>query len=287
MGHSQMRNRPPIQRDGVNSPGKESLLLPRMGSTLSKIEGVLGRLRLWAWVVTVLIAASIALAGLTQQTPIAAYGVATVILVGIALACLLLLALGLSGIVWFLIFRRQSLGREPNEGKNKAANQYLSDAIIASGRGDTAPLFRARFARNGREGVFYIEYSVFFGGYGGGWTSPITIPILSVARFTQGETISIPLVRSVDTQEGARWQFGEEMKNGFPVHMVGGGHAYRGRVKFLSEDDVAQSCYFVAHSHEDMSKMPDVLGEHMFSHIWEWEGKAAPNGDAASLFASP
>jgi hypothetical protein len=48
--------------------------------------------------------------------------------------------------------------------------------------------------------------------------------------------------------------------------------------------DVAQSCYFVAHGHKDMSIMPDVLGEHMFSHLWEWEGKAAPNGNAASLF---
>src|SRR5258706_9300452 len=81
-----------------------------------------------------------------------------------------------------------------------------------------------------------------------------------------------------------RWQFGEEMKNGFPVHMVGSERVYRGRVKFLSEDDMAQYCYFVAHSHKDMSIMPDVLGEHMFSHLWEWEGKAAPNGNAASLF---
>ena len=126
---------------------------------------------------------------------------------------------------------------------------------------------------------------MFSGAYGGAWTSPITIPIRSVERFTQGQTVSIPLVRSVETKEGARWQFGEEMKNGFPVHMVGGGVVYRGRVKCLSEDDVAQHCYFVAHSHKDMSIMPDVLGEHMFSHIWEWEGKAAPNGDAASLFA--
>ena len=273
---------------GCDSAGRRGLLLPCMASVLSKIEGILGRVRLWVWLVWTLItiATSGTFAWLVQQvTPVAAYGVAAVILTGTALAGLVLLALGVLGIAWSLIFRPQSLAQEPNEVESKAANRYLSDAIIAAGSGDTAPLFRARFARNGREGVFYIEYSLFFGGYGGGWTSPITLPIRRVARFTQGQIVSIPLVRSVETQEGARWQFGEEMKNGFPVHMVGGGVVYRGRVKFLSEDDVAQYCYFVAHSHKDMSIMPDVLGEHMFSHIWEWEGKAAPNGDAASLFA--
>jgi hypothetical protein len=256
-----------------------------MASVLSKIEGILGRVRLWMWLGGVLITTGGALAWLAQQTPIAAYGVAAVILTGIALACLALLALGVFGIAWSLIFRPQSVGLGHSGLNSKAANRYLSDAIIVSGSGETAPLFRARFARNGREAAFYTEYSMFSGAYGGAWTSPITIPIRSLARFTQGETVSIPLVRSVETQEGARWQFGEEMKNGFPVHMVGGGRVYRGRVKFLSEDDVAQYCYFVAHSHKDMSIMPDVLGEHMFSHIWEWEGKAAPNGDAASLFA--
>jgi hypothetical protein len=95
------------------------------------------------------------------------------------------------------------------------------------------------------------------------------------------------LMRVVETREGPRWQFGEEMKNGFPVHMIGGGHVYRGRVKFLSRDDVAQYCYFVAQSHKDMSKMPDVFGEHLFSHLWEWEGKIPPNGSAASLFTPP
>lgn len=256
-----------------------------MGPVLSKIEGILGRVRLWAWVGGVLVATSGILAWLAQQVaPIAAYGIAAVILVGIALACLALLALGAFGIAWSRIFRPQSLARAPDEVKSKSANQCLSDAIIVSGRDDTAPSFRARFARNGREAVFYIEYSAFSGGYGGGWTSPITIPIRCVARFTQGETVSIPLMRSVETREGVRWQFGEEMKDGFPVHMIGSERFYRGRVKCLSENDMAQSCYFVAHGHKDMSIMPDVLGEHMFSHLWEWEGKAAPNGNAASLF---
>jgi hypothetical protein len=258
-----------------------------MASVLSKIEGILGRVRLWVWLVVTLItiATSGTFAWLVQQvTPIAAYGVAAVILTGTALASLALLALGVLGIAWSLIFRPQSLAQESNETKSKAANQCLSDAIIVAGRGDAAPCFRARFAQNGREAVFYIEYSVFSGGYGGGWTLPITIPIRSVPRFTKGETVSIPLMRSVETSEGVRWQFGEEMKDGFPVHMVGSERVYRGRVKCLSEDDVPQSCYFVAHGHKDVSIMPNVLGEHMFSHLWEWEGKAAPNGNAASLF---
>jgi hypothetical protein len=259
-----------------------------MGSVLSKIEGIIGRVRLWVWLANALIfiTTSGTFAWLAQKvTPIAAYGLAAVILTGTALACLALLALGVIGIAWSLRFRPQSVAEESNEIKSRAANQYMSDAIIVSGRDETAPSFRGRFARNGREGMFYIEYSGFFGGSGGGWSTPITLPIPQhVPRFTQGQTVSIPLLRSVQTREGARWQFGEEMRDGFPVHMVGGGSVYRGRVKFLSEDDIAQSCYFVALSHADMSIMPDVLGEHVFSHAWEWEGKVAPNGNAASLF---
>jgi hypothetical protein len=135
-----------------------------MASVLSKIEGILGRVRLWVWLVGTLIAIATSgtFAWLVQQvTPIAAYGVAAVILTGTALAGLALLALGVLGIAWSLIFRPQSLAQEPNKVESKAANQYLSDAIIASGSGDTAPLFRARFARNGREGVFTLNIACF------------------------------------------------------------------------------------------------------------------------------
>jgi hypothetical protein len=168
-----------------------------MPTIISKVEGLLARVRLWSWLVTVVVASGL-LSWLAQQVAvIAAHGYAAVILTGIAFACLSMLA--------------------------------ISAAAI---------------------------YSVFFGGYGGGWTTPITVPIQTIGRFTQGETISIPLVRSVDTKEGPRWQFGEEMKDGFPVHMIGEGHVYTGRVKFLFQDDVSQYCYFVAQSDKDMSKMP-------------------------------
>ena len=122
--------------------------------------------------------------------------------------------------------------RKSDSAKIEETKPYLSDAIVVSGKDGTVPSFRARFARNGRDAAFYIEYSVFFGGVGGGWTVPITVPIQTVGRFTRGETIPIPLMRVVETREGPRWQFGEEMKNGFPVHMIGGGHIYRGRVQF-------------------------------------------------------
>jgi type I restriction enzyme R subunit len=63
------------------------------GKTYTAFQIMLGRVRLWAWLGGVLIATSITIAGLAQKVvPIAAYGVAAVILVGIALACLVLLA---------------------------------------------------------------------------------------------------------------------------------------------------------------------------------------------------
>lgn len=247
-----------------------------MEPVLAKVEGIIGRIRLWAWVGGAFIAIGSVLAWLTNQVaPIAAYGLAAPIIVGFALACLALLALAAIGLVGARIFGPRT---------SKPGNQYLSDAIVVSGHGNAAPSFCARFARNGREAVFYIEFSSYYPGSAGGWTSPITIRVASASRFTQGETITFPLMRSVETREGVRWQFGEAMQDGFPVHMIGGDRFYRGRVKCLSADDVAQSCYFFARAYKDMSIMPDVYGEHLLSHLWEWEGKPPPNGNAASLF---
>ena len=176
-----------------------------MPTVISKIEGVLGRVRLWGWVVTALawLASSGLFSWLAQRVAvIAAYGYAAVILTGVVLACLMMLAVSVAAIAWSYKFASPSDPRKPVPSKIAEAKLYLSDAIVVSGHDGTVPSFRARFARNGRDAAFYTEYSVFFGGYGGGWTAPITIPIRNVARFTQGETISIPLTRVVETREG-------------------------------------------------------------------------------------
>jgi len=165
-----------------------------------------------------------------------AYGYAAVILTGVVFACLVMLAISAGAVAWSRIFASPLDACKSDAAKIEVTKPYLSDPIVVSGEDGTVPSFRARFARNGRDAAFYIEYSVFFRQ----WTIPITVLIQTVGRFTQGETISIPLMRAVETREGPRWQFGEEMKNGFPVHMIGGGYIYRGRVKFSSQDDVAQ-----------------------------------------------
>ena len=203
-----------------------------MGISFSKVEAILGRARLWFWVAGIILAASGPFSWLAHQVgTIAAYGYAAAILTGVAFACLIVLAISIGAIAWSRIFASPLDARKSDSAKIEETKPYLSDAIVVSGKDGTVPSFRARFARNGRDAAFYIEYSVFFGGVGGGWTVPITVPIQTVGRFTRGETIPIPLMRVVETREGPRWQFGEEMKNGFPVHMIGGGHIYRGRVQ--------------------------------------------------------
>jgi hypothetical protein len=210
-----------------------------MRTILSKVEGMLGRARLWYWLASILatLATSSLFGWLAQRVAIiAAYGYAAVILTGVVFACLVMLAISAGAVAWSRIFASPLDACKSDAAKIEVTKPYLSDPIVVSGEDGTVPSFRARFARNGRDAAFYIEYSVFFRQ----WTIPITVLIQTVGRFTQGETISIPLMRAVETREGPRWQFGEEMKNGFPVHMIGGGYIYRGRVKFSSQDDVAQ-----------------------------------------------
>jgi hypothetical protein len=146
---------------------------------------------------------------------------------------------------------------------------YLSEFAVFSGTADNPPRFSALFASNGRQASFYVKYRWSVPTYGGGWTSWVLVPVYTAERFTGGERLSLPLLRSVQTKEGLRWQFGEEMKNGFPVHMLGPDRWYQGKIKFLSEDNVEQYCSFILYAPREMSQMPDVVGEHMFSHLCE------------------
>lgn len=160
----------------------------------------------------------------------------------------------------------------------------LQSASIFDGQANLPPNYRARFSRNGRDARFYVEFSFFFGGYGGGWTEPTKLLVRTTNRFAEGEAVTFPLMRSVQTREGARWQFGEEMKDGFPVHGFGPDILIRGRVTTLMGDDTTRHCYFIGFQGSDMTVTPKITGEHIWAHEHEWEGRRPPNGEGESLF---
>lgn len=164
-------------------------------------------------------------------------------------------------------------------------SSFLSDAIVVDGDGSKPPSYRARFARNGRDGAFYIEVSYYVGMYGSGWTQTWKKLMLNTRRFSVGEMIDFPLVRRISSAEGTRWFWGsppQEATDEPPVGMLNERCSCRGRVTFLSTDDTEEHCYFVLTTGAD-KEYPRAMGEHMFAHMLEWEGLKPRPGDPETL----
>jgi hypothetical protein len=150
-------------------------------------------------------------------------------------------------------------------------------------RENRPPEYRARFVRNGSNALFYVEYSM---SSPTGWTQPRKIKTFDVERFAAGQIVSFPIAQICQTKEGVRWCIGlpvEDAKEGVLRDMLNSQAHYRGRVTLLTKDNLTQHCYFILATNEN-SAMPVVTGEHMFSHMFEWEGKTSPNGNYKSLF---
>jgi hypothetical protein len=164
---------------------------------------------------------------------------------------------------------------------------YLQNAIVAGGHNGRAPEFRARFARNGKNGAFYLEYRTAFGGLGPtGWTMPRKIEVARQDRFAVGEMVEFTIIsRFEHEREGVSWFFGlrPDLLQGHPRDTLNPDAHFQGRVTFLADDDTTQHCYFIVAT-SDRASMPTVTGEHMFSHIYEWEGRPMPNADPEALF---
>lgn len=163
--------------------------------------------------------------------------------------------------------------------------KYLESSAVFEGFNSDLPVFRAIFARNGRSARFYFEVSLHHPGFGSGWTQPRKFLVAERDRFAEGEVVTFKMIGRCETSGGTRWYFGPEPKlqNGYPENMLNDHSHWRGRVTFLADDDTNEYCYFIvsARAYDDM---PDVVGQHIFDHMFEWEAKPAPNGDTASLY---
>jgi hypothetical protein len=69
-----------------------------------------------------------------------------------------------------------------------------------------------------------------------------------------------------------------------PIDMVGRERHYQGRVVTVIENTIEEFCYFIVSFHTSACNAPQVIGQHMFDHMFKWEGKSVPTGDANSLF---
>src|SRR4051794_28573017 len=91
---------------------------------------------------------------------------------GVALVFLtawLVLSLGL-----FLIAHAVRVWKKAGSTIIQPGNRILKDAAVVDGSENRPPEFRGRFAENGRNAAFYIEYSFARGGIGASnrWTQP-------------------------------------------------------------------------------------------------------------------
>ena len=164
----------------------------------------------------------------------------------------------------------------------------LQHAIVVAGDGNRPPEFRARFAVNGKDGIFYLEQSMAVGGIGtsGMWTLPRKIEVARQDRFAPGITIDFPIFgRFEHDREGTMYFFGSrlDLVEGYPRDSLNPLSHYQGRITFQSDGGAEQHCYFIVAT-GNQGVVPTVTGEHMFSHVWEWEGKVPPNTNPRALF---
>ena len=179
----------------------------------------------------------------------------------------------------------------PRQEMTHINSRYLSAAVVVAGVGSAAdmryPEYRARFGRNGRDATFLIEYSIHFSGVGpaSGWSKSKKTQVFYRDRFSSSEEVTFSLVSPCMTDGGTRWSFGPLAEvDGTNEPLIGLGVYYRGRVTMLATDDTEEHCYFILKTNENGNELPEVTGEHMFAHAWEWEGRDPPNGDARVLF---
>ncbi|MGH1574328.1 hypothetical protein ACRAWG_31365 [Methylobacterium sp. P31] len=175
----------------------------------------------------------------------------------------------------------------PTPPRPLAPSPIARSAIVVAGTTNWPPQYRLEFAKNGRDAEVYLRFNTYASGIGrSGWTTPVTVKLRNIDRYIQGESISIPIVYAVDTPEGKRWAFGCEpdlTERSFPRYMLGPNRHYRGGIMLVGPDELVEWCFFIAEA-KAMDEMPQVLGEHMWAHIYEWTGYEAPNRNPERLF---
>jgi hypothetical protein len=196
------------------------------------------------------------------------------------------LAIFLGGLGMYL-WRNKKLNARTDGNTQEALACHpptLCDAIVVAGApSGKAPEFRARFARNGHDASFWIEYSMCTPH---GWTEIVKRHAYLKDRFVRKETVSFPLIEKITFGREELWRFKTSpafSDDGMPIDMVGRERDYQGRVVTIIENTTEEFCYFIV-SFPASADAPQVTGQHMFDHMFKWEGKSVPTGDASSLF---
>jgi hypothetical protein len=175
--------------------------------------------------------------------------------------------LGFTGIgiyLFFLVFRQIRGGPAP-----------LSAAMITAA---SIPEYRAMFARSGEDAVFYIEFAATVSRTRD--TPRVSIRAFVVPKFQAGEVVSFPLVVRNDRNSSTAFSFSSLDQDKFDA-AIHDGREYKGRVTVKSAIGPAQSCYFSIQVIDDWP--PYTSTESSLRHMFEWEGKAPPNGDIVKL----
>lgn len=248
-------------------------LLAKPMGLVSKIEGIIGRAKLWTWAASSLVVVSGAFVWLVQQVaPIAAYGLAAVVLIGIALGCLLLLALGSIGIAWSAIFRPQWITSNPGQPSKQ---HYLKDAHFFGGAVSPPmnPRFEAKFIRSGQRCRLFIEHSYFPRAMGRvDWTSLPLIELPKVEEFVPGQTLNVVLLSPFETDGRKLWRWGPPTEQADPKNTFIESAWHRGRLIVRCDDAPPQNFYFIVDPRPD-ADVPALIGQNRFNFAQEWEAR--------------
>ena len=132
------------------------------------------------------------------------------------------------------------------------------------------PSYSARIARFIKHAKVDVEYSYHVSI---GWTKPCRISLASFDALARGHEIRVVLCSSFDLEGARRWRWGDDVTRTFNEHyFFPTAKHVRGRIIFMDENGREDSSYFIASPNlVDDGWSPEVIGEHMWGFVWDWE----------------
>jgi hypothetical protein len=190
---------------------------------------------------------------------------------------LLVIALLLLLTMWAMIIIRRNQAAQKTTKKPASPRFLMRDGFAYAGQpGDSGfpPRIIASFARTGKSIEVCVDVSCFISAIGfNGWTKRRRLLIREIASFRRDEQITIPLFW-IDTVNGARlwvWGDGNRSYTDRAERVIAPNHYFRCRAVFIAQDGSEEYIYFIMRTDKDQQQMPDVIGQHMFTFIDEWE----------------
>lgn len=155
-------------------------------------------------------------------------------------------------------------------------------ATVYDGGMASVPTLKVEFASNGRNMTFYLECSVFINAVGFfGWGKAIKFELKKILNYSVGQDCLIPLIEEALDETGSKyWRWCTSEDRLIPINRSG---TIRGRVTALSDDFKENHVYFILLMKGPEFK-PVAIGDHLFSHMFEWEGKEHFNKSIATVY---